>query len=136
MNNSIEPTTPGGIRQIAFTEVANEPVNSAAPLYTAHLASTVQESQISPERERETGSALQEQIKEVMIPVLLRIFSLKQEAELAQDLPTRLQNAPKQSVDLVRKELLQIAADLKMGSNWVKTCLTQVEKALNELEGS
>jgi hypothetical protein len=134
MKNSIDPIVPAQTRAItSFSEVTNEQVQTQ-PLYTDHLKSTVQESQIASSEEPGAGSALQEQIKEVMIPLLLKIFSLKQEAELAQNPPTRLHNAPTHSVELIRDELTQIATDLKMGEKWVRTCLSQVERAIREID--
>jgi hypothetical protein len=65
---------------------------------------------------------LQGQIKNVMIPLLIKIFQLRLEVQQATSPPSRLQNAqPKASLE-----------DLKILQSWNQSCQMHIEKILQE----
>src|ERR1700722_14549625 len=112
MPNPVEPVSSAtGPRPVApYKEPYKEPSGTApAPNFIPHFASSVEES-TTPQPEpavAEFGlSNLREQLKSVMIPLLIKIFVLKGEAIQARNPPTRLQNQSELSTDDVREKLL------------------------------
>ena len=75
---------------------------------------------------------LREEIKKVMLPLLIRVFELKQAS--AQQLPSRLQKTVEVSHEEIRKELTILQEDLHRLSLWCKSSQNQVNKALREID--
>ncbi|MBX9923424.1 MAG: hypothetical protein K2Y01_04880 [Rhabdochlamydiaceae bacterium] len=76
---------------------------------------------------------LQGQIKNVMIPLLIKIFQLRLEVQQTNSPPSRLQNAkPKASLEELIEQLSQLNQDLKLLQNWNQSCQMQIEKVLQE----
>lgn len=77
-------------------------------------------------------SQLREEIKKVMLPLLIRVFELKQAS--MQQLPSRLQKTVEVSHEEIRRELTVLQEDLHRLSLWCKSSQNQVNKALRELD--
>ncbi len=77
-------------------------------------------------------SQLREEIKKVMLPLLIRVFELKQAA--AHQPPSRLQNPIEVSHEEIRKELTTLQEDLHRLSLWCKSSQNQINKALREID--
>ena len=76
-------------------------------------------------------SQLRDQIKKVMIPLLIKTFQLKLELSQALSLPSRLQSQKNQrSPDQITQQLKTLDADLKVLLLWCQSCRSQIHKAL------
>jgi hypothetical protein len=76
---------------------------------------------------------LQGQIKNVMIPLLIKIFQLRLEVQQATSPPSRLQNAqPKASLEELIEQLSELSQDLKILQSWNQSCQMHIEKILQE----
>jgi hypothetical protein len=76
---------------------------------------------------------LQEQIKNVMIPLLIKVFQLRLEVQQSISPPSRLQNKqPKASLQELIENLSQLHQDLKLLQSWNQSCQIQIEKVLQE----
>jgi hypothetical protein len=82
-------------------------------------------------------ASLREQVKNVMIPLLIRIFHLKIEAQHSLALPSRLtvRGKEKDSQEIL-KELQKIDEDLKVMITWCQSTRGQLLKAIKELSES
>lgn len=78
-------------------------------------------------------SELKNQIKKVMIPLLIKIFELKLAAQQA-NTPSRLYKKSSESPEEIRSKLQKLDADLQLLYLWVISCKKQIEKALDETE--
>ncbi len=77
-------------------------------------------------------SQLRDQIKKVMIPLLIKTFQLKLELNQSLSLPSRLQNLKnRRSPDEVMEQLRTLDSDLKMLLLWCQSCQSQIQKALS-----
>ncbi len=80
-------------------------------------------------------SQLQGQIKNVMIPLLIKIFQLRLEVQQTTSPPSRLQSSkPKVSLEDLTQQLNLLNADLKLLHIWNQSCQTQIEKVLHEAD--
>ncbi len=88
----------------------------------------------SCESPRDPGlSGLQGQIKNVMIPLLIKIFQLRLEVQQTTSPPSRLQSSkPRIALDDLIGQLLRLDEDLKLLHIWNQSCQTQLEKVLLE----
>jgi hypothetical protein len=88
----------------------------------------------SSESPRDPGlSGLQGQIKNVMIPLLIKIFQLRLEVQQTTSPPSRLQSSkPRIALDDLIGQLLRLDEDLKLLHIWNQSCQTQLEKVLQE----
>lgn len=78
---------------------------------------------------------LREQTKNAMIPLLIRAFQLRLEAQQLGAPPSRLQPAkPKGSLEAVSKQLLQLSEDLQLQQIWIQSCQSQIQKIRKEIE--
>ncbi len=78
-------------------------------------------------------SQLQGQIKNVMIPLLIKIFQLRLEVQQTTSPPSRLQSSkPKVSLDDLISQLNRLDEDLKLLNIWNQSCQTQIAKVLQE----
>ena len=78
-----------------------------------------------------TLNQLRDQIKKVMIPLLIKSFQLKLEHHQALGTPSPLQNNPSQKTrEEVREQLTQLEQDVKMLQLWCQSCRSQIQKAL------
>lgn len=75
---------------------------------------------------------LREEIKKVMLPLLIRVFELKQAA--TQQLPSRLQKTVEVSQEEIRAELTVLQEDLHRLSLWCRSSQNQINKALREID--
>lgn len=76
-------------------------------------------------------SGLRDQIKNIMIPMLIKIFQLKLELSQSISLPSRLQNMQRESPESTLAELQKLDEDLKLLALWCQSCRNQVSKALS-----
>ena len=76
-------------------------------------------------------SGLRDQIKKIMIPMLIKIFQFKLELSQSISLPSRLQRAEKESPDETLNELKKLNEDLKLLVLWCQSCRNQISKALS-----
>lgn len=79
-------------------------------------------------------SELKDKIKQVMIPLMIRVFELKLTTQLVNCPTSRLINKPEQPTDEIRLQLEQLKEDLKLLLLWVQSCQKQVDKTLAETE--
>lgn len=78
-------------------------------------------------------SQLQGQIKNVMIPLLIKVFQLRLEVQQATSPPSRLQNSkPKVELEDLVAQLNRMNEDLKLLHIWNQSCQTQIAKVLQE----
>ena len=78
-------------------------------------------------------SQLREQIKNVMIPLLIKVFQLRLEVQQTATPPSRLQSQkPKASLPELIEQLELLDNDLKLLQIWNQSCHTQIEKVLLE----
>lgn len=78
-------------------------------------------------------SQLKEQVKQVMIPLLIRIFQLRLEVQQAESPPSRILNYKSTpSLEDLEKQLKQLDQDLALLQVWNQSCRTQIEKVLSE----
>ena len=76
-------------------------------------------------------SQLRDQIKKVMIPLLIKTFQLKLELSQSLSLPSRLHSSKNQrSLEEVQDQLKTLDGDLKVLLLWCQSCQTQIQKAL------
>lgn len=76
-------------------------------------------------------SQLRDQIKKVMIPMLIKTFQLKLELSQSLSLPSRLQSLKSQrSPEEILDQLKTLDADLKTLLLWCQSCRSQIQKAL------
>ena len=76
-------------------------------------------------------SQLRDQIKKVMIPLLIKTFQLKLELNQTLSLPSRLQNIKHQAAsEEIISQLEQLDKDLKVLLLWCQSCHSQIQKAL------
>lgn len=75
-------------------------------------------------------SSLRDQIKKVMIPMLIKIFQLKLELSQAVSLPSRLQPKSQETPDSLLTQLRLLDEDLKLLSLWCESARGQITKAL------
>ncbi|MES2122015.1 MAG: hypothetical protein V4492_04465, partial [Chlamydiota bacterium] len=74
---------------------------------------------------------LRDQIKKVMIPLLIKTFQLKLELSQSISLPSRLQkNKSQQSLDEITEQLNQLDKDLNVLMLWCQSSRGQITKAL------
>ncbi len=79
-------------------------------------------------------SQLRDQTKNIMIPLLIKVFQLKSEATRLVDPPSRLcREEPKRSVQEVIAELTSLDKDLKLQQLWIESSRKQIEKILCEI---
>ncbi len=78
---------------------------------------------------------LRDQIKKVMIPLLIKTFQLKLELSQSISLPSRLQkNKSQQSLDEITEQLNQLDKDLNVLMLWCQSSRGQIAKALTPEE--
>jgi hypothetical protein len=78
---------------------------------------------------------LREQTKNVMIPLLIKVFHAKLEAQQLTDPPSRLKTQePKNSLENLIDQLSILDEDLKRQELWIQSSRTQLEKVLSELK--
>jgi len=78
---------------------------------------------------------LREQVKNIMIPLLIKVFHIKLELQQASSPPSRFQT--KQPQDKVKELLDQIHKlddDLQLMIGWCQSCKNQVQKVLQEVQ--
>jgi hypothetical protein len=77
-------------------------------------------------------SQLRDQIKKVMIPLLIKTFQFKLELSQSLSLPSRLQNQKNQrSPEEILEHLKTLDNDLKVLLLWCQSCRSQIQKALS-----
>lgn len=76
-------------------------------------------------------SGLRDQIKKIMIPMLIKIFQLKLELSQSISLPSRLQSTSLDSPDTTLTELKKLDEDLKLLVLWCQSCRNQISKAMS-----
>ena len=75
---------------------------------------------------------LRDQIKNVMIPLLIKTFQFKLELNQSLSLPSRLQNQKNQRPpEEIIEHLKTLDHDLKILLLWCQSCRNQIHKALN-----
>ena len=80
-------------------------------------------------------SGLRDQIKKIMIPMLIKIFQLKVDLSQSVSVPSRLQNSKKtQSTEEILDHLKRLDEDLNLLILWCQSCRNQVGKALSAPE--
>ena len=95
---------------------------------SAHFA------QAGPLRDPALGQ-LRDQIKKVMIPLLIKTFQYKLELNQSMSAPSRLQSQKNQrSPDEIIEHLKTLDADLKVLLLWCQSCHSQIQKALSPPE--
>lgn len=78
---------------------------------------------------------LREQIKSTMIPLLIKVFHLKLEAQQASSPPSRLQSKPTTlKTEEIVSQLEKLDEDLKLLQLWCQSCRNQVQKVLSEAQ--
>lgn len=77
---------------------------------------------------------LREQVKNIMIPLLIKVFHIKLEAQQASSPPSRLQSKqPEEKVQELVQQLEKLDEDLKLMIGWCQSCRNQVGKVLSEV---
>lgn len=90
--------------------------------------------QAGPLRDPALGQ-LRDQIKKVMIPLLIKTFQYKLELNQSLSSPSRLQSQKNQrSPDEIVEHLKTLDADLKVLLLWCQSCRSQIQKALTPPE--
>jgi len=78
---------------------------------------------------------LRDEIKRVMIPLLIKTFQCKQELSQSLSIPSRLQNKKNQRPpEEILQQLRNLDEDLKVLLLWCQSCRSQIHKALNTEE--
>jgi len=77
---------------------------------------------------------LRDQVKKVMIPLLIKIFELKLSAQQAKTPPSRLYKQIGEPPEKIRKQLEKLDDNLKQLQLWCHSCQNQISKALSEIE--
>ncbi len=76
-------------------------------------------------------SQLRDQIKKVMIPLLIKTFQFKLELNQSLSLPSRLQSQKNQRLpEEIAEHLKTLDNDLKVLLLWCQSCRSQIQKAL------
>lgn len=75
-------------------------------------------------------SSLRDQIKKVMIPMLIKIFQLKLELSQSISLPSRIQPKLEESPEQITDQLKHLDEDLKLLTLWCESSRNQIAKAL------
>jgi hypothetical protein len=76
-------------------------------------------------------SQLRDQIKKIMIPLLIRTFQFKLELSQSLSLPSRLQNQrDTRSPEEILEQLKTLDNDLKVLFLWCQSCRNQIHRAL------
>src|SRR5260221_3121203 len=79
-----------------------------------------------------TLGQLRDQIKKVMIPLLIKTFQFKLELAQSLSLPSRLQSQKNQrSPEDIIGQLKTLDHDLKVLHLWCQSCRSQIQKALS-----
>jgi len=79
-------------------------------------------------------SALREQTKSVMIPILIKAFELGSEAKQLADPPSRLHSTlTRRKPEEIEAELKALDNDLRLQEIWIASSRKQVEKILTEI---
>lgn len=79
-------------------------------------------------------SLLREHTKNVMIPLLIKVFQIRLEAQQIAEPPSRLSSSkPKTSLNELIEQLTQLDEDLKLQYLWVESTRTQIKKIITEL---
>jgi hypothetical protein len=77
-------------------------------------------------------SQLRDQIKKVMIPLLIKTFQFKLELSQSLSLPSRLRSQKNQrSPEEILEHLKILDSDLKILLLWCQSCRSQIQKALS-----
>jgi hypothetical protein len=80
-------------------------------------------------------SQLREQIKNAMIPLLIKVFHLRLEVQQASSPPSRLHHkTTKAPIDDLVVQLQKLDEDLKLLQLWSQSCRNQVHKVLQEAQ--
>lgn len=74
---------------------------------------------------------LRDQIKKVMIPLLIKTFQFKLELSQSLSLPSRLKHQNKRSPEEIVEQLKTLDNDLKILLLWCQSCRSQIQKALS-----
>ncbi len=78
---------------------------------------------------------LKKQTKDVMIPLLIKIFQIRLEAQQLKEPPSRLSNNQnKSSLEDLHKQLYNLDNDLKLQMQWIESCRTQIAKVTTEMQ--
>lgn len=77
---------------------------------------------------------LRDQVKKVMIPLLIKTFELKLAAQQLKSPPSRLQKQIGEPPEKIRKQLDKLGDNLKQLQLWCHSCQNQISKALNEID--
>jgi hypothetical protein len=109
------------IEQTSDTEKQIDPTSDTRSNYVGPLA--------------DPGLAmLRETVKNVMIPLLIKVFHVKLEVQQASSPPSRLQNKqPEHKVDDLIGQLSKLDEDLQLMIGWCQSCRNQVQKVITEV---
>ena len=78
---------------------------------------------------------LREQTKNVMIPLLIKVFQMRLEAQQLSAPPSRLTvTKSNSSLEDLAKKLTTLNEDLKKQELWIQSSRVQIEKVLSELK--
>jgi hypothetical protein len=81
-------------------------------------------------------SQLRDQVKKVMIPLLIKTFQLKLELSQSLSLPSRIQSIKNQRPpEEIFEQLKTLDNDLKVLLLWCQSCRSQIQKALQVPDG-
>ncbi len=75
-------------------------------------------------------SELRQKIKEVMLPLLIQIFHLRNAKQ--DQIPSRLTLEPDGKGEEATQQLLLLQQEITQLSHWCTSCLAQIERALSE----
>ncbi len=74
---------------------------------------------------------LRDQIKKVMIPLLIKTFQYKLELSQSSSMPSRLKSSKDHlSLEEIKEQLSTLDSDLKVLLLWCQSCRSQIQKAL------
>lgn len=80
-------------------------------------------------------SLLREQTKNVMIPLLIKVFQIRLEGQQIAEPPSRLfSSKPKASLNELLEQLTHLDEDLKLQYLWIESTRTQIDKITAELK--
>ena len=80
---------------------------------------------------------LREQVKNVMIPLLIQIFQMRLKAQEMTSPPSRLQSKePEDKIDELRSQLLALDEDLQMMMAWLESSRSHIDKVLAEIDSA
>ncbi len=91
------------------------------------------QNRVSKELHDPALSHLREEIKQVMLPLLIRIFELKAAAAQATASPSRLIQAKQEPIDQIAEKLQQLLKDLHLLGLFCQSAAVQATKALDEI---